>query len=206
MDRAVKHASYIIDSLLFPVLPVSDGEEGGTDDDGTATTVSVPSYIDPFEVLASDGGWDAKSMRTDASSSSSIDPYLLRTCVTDLSLDYCTRVNTRATTAFLDEITNAVDDPNAEYPSLSEVDSILGDRVAALEPYCGVYDECLVTDFQGEKCRPEACPFVEDITCRYISSCFHGKIRGEYEDIMGEIEAAANADYAAADAAAAVGS
>ena len=43
VDRAVKHASYIIDSLLFPVA-----------------------------------AGDA--------SSSSIDPYLLRTCVTDLSL------------------------------------------------------------------------------------------------------------------------
>jgi len=193
LSNAMLHASYIMESFLFPVEPKSTGADAGE-----GQTAVPPPYVDVFAALSTTGAWEAKEILTSDGTNTNadplstdpadkVDPYLLKNCAVDLTLDYCTRLTTRDTTAFLDELMNA--DPNAPYPSLLELDELLQNRTANKEPYCAKFETCFADEFKGEGCRPSKCPFRNDMACRYIGACLDPNIRGEYAEALGKLAA-----------------
>ena len=189
-NKAVQHAGYTIDSLLLPVAEPKEGSIGA----GCVVEGSDPPYVDPFMALDKSGGWNA--IPTDDGGATQLsDEYVLNKCVVDLSLDYCTRLSSRVTTTYLDELSSIPDD-SEDYPALSDLDRLLTEREGKIEPYCAEFTNCYLDDFKGEKCHPAKCPFKNDIACRYISDCLDSRISEEYKDAL-----AAQADEAKADAA-----
>ena len=130
-ERANAHSGYLLDGLLFP---------GGR--------------RDPFAILTRSGGWhkNATSLPADAAGGgiaapSDEHPLILRSCVLELAIDYCTRVTNRVTTDYIAEL-NAI--PEADpFPTLDEIEGRLLDDVARREPYCGLIERCVLTDFEG---------------------------------------------------------
>ena len=55
------------------------------------------------------------------------------------------------------------------------------------EPYCGIIENCIVSNFEEDECRPQMCPFVNDAACTYVTSCFDGPVQDEYGLALGLI-------------------
>ena len=205
-NEAVLHASYTVDSFLMPTTP-REGELGAD----CVVETSHPPYVDVYAALKNSDGWDATADSgkaahnddgdasadgADTATSGLSDEYLLRSCVVDLSLDYCTRVSSRVTTDYLDELETI---PEADYPKLSDLDALLNNRTDAVEPYCSTFTECYVEEFQDEaKCRADACPFKNEVACRYVANCLDARIKKEYTEALTAIGETAEQRAAAA--------
>ena len=133
-------------------------------------------------------GADASDGTEAATAGQLSDEYVLRSCVVDLSLDYCTRVSARVTTDYLDELERL---PEADYPSLADLDELLSNRTDAIEPYCSTFSKCYLEEFKDEedgdaksKCRPESCPFKNEAACRYVANCLDARIKKEYVEAL----------------------
>mmetsp|Transcript_6390 Transcript_6390/g.15346 ORF Transcript_6390/g.15346 Transcript_6390/m.15346 type:complete len:533 (-) Transcript_6390:63-1661(-) len=207
-NEAIMHASYTIDSILLPTTP-AEGELGAD----CVVESSYPPYVDVYAALKKSDGWDATadsgsttaSADGDAASTGAdgtagatselSDEYILRSCVVDLSLDYCTRVSTRVTTDYLDELEKI---PEAEYPKLSDLDALLANRTDEVEPYCTAFTECYVEEFKEESCRPISCPFKNEVACRYAANCLDARIKEEYKEALTSIGETAEQRAAAA--------
>ena len=164
-QMATEHAGYLIESFLFPKM-------GNVTEEGTNKT----KPLDIFTVLHKDDGWFSLGPSKEEPEIS--DSFILKTCLIDMSLDYCTRLSKRLTTEYLDEI--ALLSQN-KYPSFAEMETELREIVKNHESYCSMFDDCFSGDFKDEKCRPSACPFDNDAACRYVSSCLSENIMQEYE-------------------------
>jgi len=205
-NEAVLHASYTIDSFLMPTTP-KEGELGAD----CVVEASYPPYVDVYAALKQSDGWDATATSaasaggsTDGDASAGAtggselsDEYILRSCVVDLSLDFCTRVSTRVTTDYLDELETIAE---ADYPKLSDLDALLANRTDAVEPYCTAFTECYLEEFQDESCRPDACPFQNEVACRYAANCLDGRIKKEYREALAAIGETAEQRATAANA------
>ncbi|GMI10797.1 hypothetical protein TrLO_g15769 [Triparma laevis f. longispina] len=124
--------------------------------------MSEDSDADVFKNLMETGGWDNDE--------------LLRNCVIDLSLDYCTRVVNK-----MDRLSSP------ESKSSSDYEDNLMEELSDLEPYCAVFDECVRQDFPVNSiCRPNLCPFNKEMGCRYVGSCGGELLREEYGRMMKE--------------------
>ncbi len=117
--------------------------------------MSPASTSDAFSTLHSSNLWD------------STDDPILRSCVVDLTLDYCSR--------FLSKL-------DQEFPNES-VENLMA-KLSDAEPYCGVFEACFEKDFSPAACRPEKCPFVSNMACAYTSTCLTDSIRAEYMAAM----------------------
>ncbi|GMH83468.1 hypothetical protein TrVE_jg1054 [Triparma verrucosa] len=118
---------------------------------------------DVFEKLLEGGGWD--------------DDAILRNCVIDLSLDYCTRVVNK-----MDRLA-----PDSEKAKEGYEEKLM-EELSDLEPYCSVFDECVRQDFPVDSiCRPRTCPFNKEMGCKYVSACGGELLREEYTRMMEEI-------------------
>ena len=204
-NEAVLHASYTVDSFLLPTTPV-DAELGAD----CVVESSYPPYVDVYAALKKSDGWDATAdsgpstgdsadgASTDVATGATSDlsnEFILRSCVVDLSLDYCTRVSTRVTTDYLDELEKI---PEADYPKLSDLDALLANRTDEVEPYCTAFTECYVEEFKEESCRPESCPFKNEVACRYVANCLDARIKQEYREALASIGETAEQRAAAA--------
>jgi hypothetical protein len=131
------------------------------------TILCPPAASDPFVLLSESKGWDNK-----------VDPIsvVLRGCTVELSLDYCSRLSSHVTNDWLDNVYNA----SAAYVNYTEIEQSLKDSLVKKEPYCAVFDDCLVDDFKKAECRPTQCPFQEEVACRYLTSCLEPTIQKEY--------------------------
>ena len=140
------------------------------------------SYTDAFMFLAETDGWGTNQTTTAAATGATTDDpvvsnadLVLRSCVMEISLDYCTRVTTQAT---LDWIDSHESDLTEEVMASLETDLLAA--VEKSEPYCLVVESCIQQDFVSEECRPPTCPFQEDAACRYLSACFEPEIHLDY--------------------------
>jgi len=116
---------------------------------------------DAFEVLGAKGGWDG-----DAET-------ILRSCIIDLTLDFCSREVTRLARD------NKAFDSNAA--GVADYEILLMERLSDEEPYCGVFEMCYETSFANDACRPEICPFRNTMGCKYASTCLDATVQSEYE-------------------------
>jgi len=162
------HAGYLIDSFLFPVTSNDTGTEG--------SSLNIP--VDVFSKLNEIDAWDAP---VDGISGNS-DAIVLKSCVIDLTLDYCTRFSTKATTDYLDGIASL---PNDEYPSFTEMETQLRAIIEGVEPYCSKFSSCYENGFlESEGCRPATCPLNNEAACRYVTACASETIQGEYKEAL----------------------
>ena len=175
-EKAVKHSSQLLNSMLFPT-----NNNKKEEDKKNETTPR-----DPFTILTNSDGWyqNATSLPKDASNNDE-HPSILRSCTLELSIDYCSRITTRETNAYLNELAAIPDtDP---FPSLQEIETHLLTKVKEDEPYCGIIENCIISNFEDNECRPQMCPFVNDAACTYVTSCFDGPVQDEYGLALGLI-------------------
>lgn len=173
---ATAHAGYLIDAFLFPVFSNASS---------TTTSEDSSSYVDTFDIMTKKNVWDTSS---DESSSGS-NKMILKTCMVDISLDYCTRYSTKVTTEYLDSLKSLSD---SEYPSFVDMENELKAMIKDKEPYCAIFNDCYTGDFnkvvregdesqsESNECRPSSCPFKNDMACRYVSTCLSDNIHNEY--------------------------
>jgi thiol-disulfide isomerase/thioredoxin len=140
------------------------------------SVIFPPSTKDAFSVLKEANGWDKANQ--DAVMK------VLRNCVAELSLDYCSRVSTQVTMDYIAQM-----DSNATTPyNFTEIEVILINQIKEKEPFCAIFDECLEEDFVSEKCRPDKCPFNDQVACRYMTACFEESIQQEYAVALGIVK------------------
>jgi len=114
MELAATHASLLLENVLFP-----------------------SETKDPFTTLTTTQSWSANNKQGDATMQ------VLRACLVELSLDYCSRLSTRVTNSYVDEI---LADPDAKV-NMTEVQDGLKKRFEEREPYCAMFDDCFEEDF-----------------------------------------------------------
>jgi len=114
MELAATHASLLLENVLFP-----------------------SETKDPFTTLNTTQSWSANNKQGDATMQ------VLRACLVELSLDYCSRLSTRVTNSYVDEI---LADPDAKV-NMTEVQDGLKKRFEEREPYCAMFDDCFEEDF-----------------------------------------------------------
>lgn len=154
LTKTVSFTSKLMDAMNFPL--------------GNGT--------DPFEVLTTTKGWDVPA-------DGDVVTQVVKSCVMELSMDYCTRYSVHLATEYVDANSDM-----KEFPSLEEVEAILKKQINETEPYCGVFDDCLVKEFVGEECRPEKCPFQNPTACNYLTACFEESLQKEYAIALKLIE------------------
>ncbi|KAL3805816.1 hypothetical protein HJC23_007777 [Cyclotella cryptica] len=168
-EKAVTHSSNLLDGMLFPP-------------NGSNTNATHPPR-DVFTILTSTDGWFQNATTLPAESANDEHPSILRSCAAELSLDYCTRVTSRETNAYIDELGKIPDeDP---FPTMDEIEKRLVDAVNASEPYCTIIEACILTDYESVECRPNACPFRNPAACHYVQTCFKTEIQNEYGIALG---------------------
>lgn len=182
---ATTHAGYLIESFLFPSTRiVVDGK-------GENKTI----HSDVFATMVEKDAWDASY---EAGQEEFSDNLLLKSCVVDLTLDYCTRVTTRLTTEYLATLKDL---PDSEYPSFSEMETELTEYIIKDEPYCGTFSDCNAKGFKPEEtCRPKTCPFERETGCHYVASCLTDSIKEEYKEAWEEVKTIENETKSATEA------
>lgn len=179
-EKAVSHSSHLLNGLLFPAENES----------------SSSSHRDPFTTLTNSDGWYQNATSLPVNAPNDEHPSILRSCTLELTIDYCTRVTTRETNSYLAEL-NAIPE-NETFPTLDHIESRLMDDVRKTEPYCGLIESCILTNFEGEECRPPKCPSENEAACRYVESCFDPNVQNEYGLALGLIvegEKSLNKDF-----------
>jgi thiol-disulfide isomerase/thioredoxin len=173
-EKAVSHSNNLLEGLLFP----SDATR------------------DVFTILTARDGWFQNATTLPSGARNDEHPSILRSCAAELSLDYCTRITSKETTKYVEELAKIPEeDP---FPTMEEIEQHLVDRIHATEPYCSLVEACIVTDYESPKCRPEKCPFENKAACDYIQNCFGVEIQNEYGSALGilaEGESVATVDW-----------
>ena len=168
-QNAIKHSNNLLDGLLFP----SKRKENAT------------AQQDIFTLLSNTDGWFQNATTIPAGSPNNEHPAILRSCATELALDYCTRVSTRETNTYVEELGSIPDDQ--PFPTMEEIEKRLVDRINITEPYCAKIETCILTGYESEDCRPLSCPFKNQAACDYVQNCFGVDIQNEYAVALGLI-------------------
>lgn len=172
-ESATKHGGYLINSFLFPELM------NQTDEDGNM----VEEPIDIFTEMNRTNAWDYANVGNGADD----EIVIMAACLVDLTLDYCTRLSTKATEAYLDSITSLSD---SEYPTFIQMEQELRGSIEEQEPYCSIFSSCFDDNFNDtEVCRPTKCPFNSNSACIYVSACLSEDIQVEYREALNQMKA-----------------
>ncbi|KAL3777945.1 hypothetical protein ACHAW5_008348, partial [Stephanodiscus triporus] len=178
-EKASLHSGYLLEGLLFPKGRTKDGEEDGKEEDDRRL-----HHGDPFAILSSiENGWHRNGTSLPPGSSNDEHPLILRSCVLELVVDYCSRVTTRVTNEYIREL-NAIPESDP-FPTLDEIEKRLLDDVKDREGYCGLIEGCVTTNFEDPSCRPLSCPFVNAAACTYVECCLEPNVQDEYGVALG---------------------
>jgi hypothetical protein len=139
------------------------------------------NYTDLYALLKHRNAWN-----TTTTSTTTTTDLVLRTCASEVSLDYCTRLSEQYADTWLEErlgsTSSSLDITEAEYVQFSDH---LHQYLNETEPFCAVMDECVMVNFENvEKCQPSRCPFRDPIACRYLTACLTESIQIEYAKAM----------------------
>mmetsp|Transcript_25112 Transcript_25112/g.37324 ORF Transcript_25112/g.37324 Transcript_25112/m.37324 type:complete len:525 (-) Transcript_25112:106-1680(-) len=165
-EKAVTHSSNLLDGMLFP------DEEN-----------SPKKGRDIFSTLTSTDGWFNNATTIPSGAPNDEHPSILRSCAMELSIDYCNRLTSRETNAYV-ELLTAIPESDP-FPPLEEIEQTLLDAVKSKEPYCSLLESCILSDYEAEECRPAQCPFENSAACTYLESCFDPSVQTEYGIALG---------------------
>jgi hypothetical protein len=141
--------------------------------------LSGDKYIDMFTLMDERNAW------LDTGNNSAEDD-IYRSCVLEVSLDYCGRTAKHVGTELVDELEKS--GKSLEEMLQNETNTIEATILSLLaekEPYCAILESCIVQDMKDEECRPKQCPFRNEIACRYLTSCNDPSIMVEYAEALG---------------------
>jgi hypothetical protein len=143
--------------------------------------LSGDNYTDMFALLDEHNAW------TDISTHEVLyDVY--RTCVLELSMDYCERASDKITESIIAPYTEELNASNKTIEEVLDGKNVTDEILAQLEqqePYCLIIDNCIVGGMKEATCRPKTCPFKNEAACRYLTSCMDPSITNEYIEALG---------------------
>jgi hypothetical protein len=203
LDQQIDRHVLLIDTMLFPrrlgknesttAQSITDPVAAtmvnslGTATDGQQSTLAWKNYSDVFAYLTATGGWSMDASRAAATSSYPV-PVLVKTCVLDLSMDYCQRLSSHHLNDWIDSF----DDERSI--TEADIDTYVSAQVVAmaqLEPYCGVLESCISSSamfHSNSTCRPQVCPFMDSMACRYVTACLSSNMQQEYADALDKLD------------------
>jgi hypothetical protein len=164
-----ERSAEFIDATLFPLTMPGTPPEAMRNE--TEMNGGGKNYTDVFAYLQYRAGWDAKTVLAT----------ILRTCVAEVSLDYCTRCSNKFTEDWAARL------PLSHKISNADVEAFKVDLELFLnttEPYCGTMDDCVAVNFTKPFCRPAQCPFSDATACRYLTTCLSEVLQAEYAEAM----------------------
>ena len=152
-------SSNMIDTLLFPVRTTNSSE----------LEFNGKLFADVFALI--DPSWRSAAPMDQ----------VIRTCVMELSLDYCGRLSSHIASEWIAAFKDVTQISEQDYKAyeLNQAASIEN-----AEPYCAVVEDCILSDFAGEHCRPSTCPFKDSVACRYMTTCLTPQLQEEYAIAM----------------------
>eukprot|EP00977_Amphora_coffeiformis_P000576 scaffold132_cov170-Amphora_coffeaeformis.AAC.55 len=150
-------SSTLLDAILFPL----------TTGEYVVETDNKKNVTDVFHLLADSNGWNSTDNQD----------LILKSCVMEISLDYCSRLNTWLTN---DWVASQVGLETLTDEVVAAYTNYLNEALPASEPYCMIVEECILSDYAMEECRPARCPFQDPAACRYISACLAPELQAEY--------------------------
>ena len=133
---------------------------------------SHKNYTDMYAMLQDMDAWGKQSLQTTN--------MVLRTCVTELTMDYCDRMATQYMESWIDTwplnqtITDEVFD---------EYQYQMSKYINQTEPQCQYYvvqNVCTVSNFTNPLCQPKTCPFQDRTACRFLTACLTESLQTEY--------------------------
>eukprot|EP00560_Eucampia_antarctica_P006675 CAMPEP_0197823496 /NCGR_PEP_ID=MMETSP1437-20131217/847_1 /TAXON_ID=49252 ORGANISM="Eucampia antarctica, Strain CCMP1452" /NCGR_SAMPLE_ID=MMETSP1437 /ASSEMBLY_ACC=CAM_ASM_001096 /LENGTH=543 /DNA_ID=CAMNT_0043422703 /DNA_START=59 /DNA_END=1690 /DNA_ORIENTATION=- len=190
-----EHAGWLIDSFLLP------NNNGKVSDDGDDNKNKY-AHADLFEILTDTQAWDiplqeslsdtTDGTTTDQSGDADFQQQKIwKTCMVDMTLDYCTRASTKLTHKYLNKLDDEQKETGSdEFPSFAEMETHMTQVVKDEEPYCAIIASCYKNDFASpSECRPATCPLVNESACRYVSaSCLSPDIQQEYHKAIFDVQ------------------
>ena len=178
LEKTLEHASNLLEAVLLPQLNI-------TNDNSTATTPA--NNTDIFQHLKQEDMYT----RAAVSGAFKNDPeaVLLKSCMADLSVDYCNRVLMSIVNdpQFLDSFPTTAKQDEAKL--MKEIELKLYDIRNKTEPFCAIVDTCVSNEFSTPECQPDECPFKNPNACRYVDSCRTEDIMKEYKEELKKIQA-----------------
>lgn len=129
---------------------------------------------DIFAVMQEENGWTSSGNETHT---------ILRNCVAEQALDYCQRASQKAADQLVNEF-SASGMTVEQMLELPDLEQQIMDGVGKAEPYCGILEQCILSDFEGSECRPDHCPFQNQVACQYINACLDPYLQKEYEEAL----------------------
>jgi thiol-disulfide isomerase/thioredoxin len=172
LEKTATHAGLLIDSILLPGM-LSDKNE--------MASIDIFHYMKQHTVFARAAASEALTNDTDA--------VLLKSCVADLTVDYCHRVLTNIVNdpTFLDSFGDATE--MGEEKLMKDIEAKLYELRDSTEPFCALVDDCVANEFTEAECQPDQCPFANDIACSYVATCKSPAIMEEYQEELKRLQA-----------------
>jgi len=165
LENVAVRSSVIVDTLLFPAKAKDSNE----------TTLIMhndgKNYTDVFAYMNQNQVWKSETASHK----------VLRTCVMEVALDYCGRLQNNLAEDWLGQFSNIQDITEQAWNSYQPQ---LQASIAQQEPFCVIVEDCVLSDFAAEQCRPSTCPFDDHTACRYLTSCFTEQLQHEYATAM----------------------
>ena len=164
LRNLVVRSSVIVETLLFPVTATN------------ATTTSIrhdngKNYTDLFRYMNETQAWQSENASDQ----------ILQSCVMEVSLDYCVRLQDSLAKDWLSQF-SSIQDITEQAWKLYQPQ--LQANIAQQEPFCSIVEDCVVTNFVGATCRPPSCPFEDSTACRYLTACLTDELQLEYAVAM----------------------
>lgn len=163
MHELAIRGSVMVESLLFPTTTTNAQYASST-----LMSSDGKNFTDAFRFLNASDGW----------TSTATGALILRTCVQDVSLDYCQRYTTLITEELFAEAP-------ASSTNWTKMSILLEERLQRQEPYCLLIENCVLSDFKAAPCRPASCPYQDPVACRYLTSCFYDSMQADYAKALG---------------------
>jgi thiol-disulfide isomerase/thioredoxin len=154
-------SSAFVDVLLFPV----------TEKDAPLISDNGKNYTDVYALLQKKNAWK----------SDFIFDQIVRTCASEIALDYCSRLSTQYMEVWIE---NWPLNQQITEEAFNTFQTHLHQDLVVNEPFCALMDDCAAVNFAEKKCQPETCPFTDPTVCRYLTGCLTDQLQHEYAEAM----------------------
>eukprot|EP00534_Pseudo-nitzschia_fraudulenta_P001684 CAMPEP_0201117308 /NCGR_PEP_ID=MMETSP0850-20130426/1291_1 /ASSEMBLY_ACC=CAM_ASM_000622 /TAXON_ID=183588 /ORGANISM="Pseudo-nitzschia fraudulenta, Strain WWA7" /LENGTH=441 /DNA_ID=CAMNT_0047381565 /DNA_START=121 /DNA_END=1446 /DNA_ORIENTATION=- len=155
MQKAATRAATMMDTMLF----------------ADETSIDMFTYLDARDAWK---GFKSYSTMDD----------IHRSCVLELSMDYCQRLADPVGTKVVDKLVASNLSSDELVAASDNIEKLIMEELTKQEPYCAILDNCILGDMKDEACRPKTCPFTNDIACKLLTSCQDPSVEKEYAEAL----------------------